>query len=115
MHFRKNWQIFLGNWGEAELILRIWGAKKNTFRELRNFLSGIWRDQWIFFRDQGPQTTPLGASYICCLLTVSDCQPRKTTCKLRETICSHWKVASYNGVEFVTVYRRIYGHKYVVI
>ena len=31
--------------GEAELILRIWGAKENTFRELRNFLSGIWGEQ----------------------------------------------------------------------
>ena len=37
MHFRENWLIFLGIWGEAELILRIWGAKKNTFRDLRNF------------------------------------------------------------------------------
>ena len=38
---RDNWLIFLGIWGEAELILRIWGAKENTFRELRYFLSGI--------------------------------------------------------------------------
>ena len=37
MHFRENWLIFLGIWGKAELILRIWGAKENTFRELRNF------------------------------------------------------------------------------
>ena len=37
MHFRENWLIFLGIWGEAELILGIWGAKENTFRELRNF------------------------------------------------------------------------------
>ena len=37
MHFRENWFIFLGIWGEAELILRIWGAKENIFRELRNF------------------------------------------------------------------------------
>ena len=36
---------FWGIWVEAELILRIWGAKENTFRELRNFLSGIWGDQ----------------------------------------------------------------------
>ena len=35
IHFRMNWLIF---WGEAELILRIWGSKENTFRELRNFL-----------------------------------------------------------------------------
>ena len=43
MHFRENWLIFLGIWGEAELILRIWGAKENIFRELRYF----------FFRDLG--------------------------------------------------------------
>ena len=24
MHFRENWLIFLGIWGKAELILRIW-------------------------------------------------------------------------------------------
>ena len=27
---RETWLIFLGIWGEAELILRIWGAEKNT-------------------------------------------------------------------------------------
>ena len=26
---RENLLIFLGNWGEAELILWIWGAKEN--------------------------------------------------------------------------------------
>ena len=50
--------LFLGIWGEAELILRIWGATKSTFRELRNFLSGIWGDQCIIFRDKG-STDPL--------------------------------------------------------
>ena len=53
IHFRENWLVFLGIWGEADLILRIWGAKENTFREMRTFLSGIWRDQCIIFRDQG--------------------------------------------------------------
>ena len=61
IHFRDNWLIFLGIWGEAELILRIWGVKEDTFRELRNFLLGIWGDQCIVFRDQG-STYPLGAS-----------------------------------------------------
>ena len=51
IHFRENWRIFLGIWGVAELILRIF--KKNTFRELKNFLSGDWGDQCIIFRDQG--------------------------------------------------------------
>ena len=45
---RETWLIFLGIWGEAELILRIWGAEK-YFRGLREFLSGIWGDQCIIF------------------------------------------------------------------
>ena len=60
MHFRENWLIFWGIWGEAELILRIWGVKENTFRELRIF-SEIWEDQCIIFREQR-STVPLGAS-----------------------------------------------------
>ena len=69
IHFRENWLIFLGIWGEAELILRIWGAKENTFRELRNFLSGIWDDQCILFRDKGSTDPPLGASnlFLACM------------------------------------------------
>ena len=30
--FRENWLIFLGIWGEAELILGIWGAKEKYFQ-----------------------------------------------------------------------------------
>ena len=48
IHFRENRPIFLGILGEAELILRIWGAKENTFRELRNVYH-----QCIIFRNQG--------------------------------------------------------------
>ena len=58
--FRENWLIFLGIWGEAELILRILGAKKNTFRELRNFLSGIWGDQCIIFQGSWEYRAPGG-------------------------------------------------------
>ena len=61
IHFRENWLIFLGIWGAAELILRIWGVKKNTFREMEKVLSGIWGDQCIIFRDQGSIDPPLGA------------------------------------------------------
>ena len=32
LHFRENWLIFLGIWGEAELILGIWGAKEKYFQ-----------------------------------------------------------------------------------
>ena len=32
MHLRENWLIILGIWGEAELILKIWGAKEKYFQ-----------------------------------------------------------------------------------
>ena len=33
MHFRENWRIFGGGgWGDAVLILRIWGAKEKYFQ-----------------------------------------------------------------------------------
>ena len=32
LHFRENWLTFGGFWGEAELILRIWGAKEKYFQ-----------------------------------------------------------------------------------
>ena len=37
IHFRENWLIFLGIWGEAELILRIWGAKEKYFQGAEEF------------------------------------------------------------------------------
>ena len=55
-------RIGLYFWGDAELILRILGAKENTFRELRNFLSVILGDQCIIFRDQGSTDPPGGLS-----------------------------------------------------
>ena len=60
IHLRENWLRYLEIWGEVELILRIWGAKENTFKELRNFLSGIRGDQCIIFRDQGSTEPPGG-------------------------------------------------------
>ena len=63
IHFRENWLIFLRIWGEAGLVLRIWGVKENNSRELRNFHSGILGDQYIIFRDQG-STDPPGASLL---------------------------------------------------
>ena len=32
LHFRENWLKFWGIWVEAELILRIWGAKEKYFQ-----------------------------------------------------------------------------------
>ena len=39
---------FGGFGGEAELILGIWGAKANTFRELRIFLRDLGRSMHYF-------------------------------------------------------------------
>ena len=63
IHFRENWLIFCGILGEAELILRIWGAKDNTFVEQKKFLSRICGDQCIIFSDQGTKD-PLGGLLI---------------------------------------------------
>ena len=60
IHFREKWRIFWGILGEAELILWIGEQRKNTFRELRNFLSRIWGDQCIIFKDQGSTDPPPG-------------------------------------------------------
>ena len=57
LHLREDGLIFWGIWGEAELILRIWGAKENIFRRLRSF-QGFGK----IFRDQGSTDTPPGAS-----------------------------------------------------
>ena len=58
IHFRENWLIFSGIWGEAELFLGIWGAKANSFREKRKLFSGIRGDQCIIFRDLGSTYPP---------------------------------------------------------
>ena len=64
MHFRENWLIFLGVWGEAELFLGIWGAKANTFRERRTLFAGKRGNQCIIFRDQGSTDPPGGLTRI---------------------------------------------------
>ena len=50
----ENWLIFFGILGEAELILRIWGAKEKYFQGA---------EACIIFRDQG-SIDPLGASIL---------------------------------------------------
>ena len=46
LHFRENWLIFWGIFGEAELILRIWVAKEKYFQGA----------QVLSFRDLGEIT-----------------------------------------------------------
>ena len=56
--FMENWLIFLGIWGGAELILRILGAKENTFRELRIFFKGFGEINALFSGIKGAQPPP---------------------------------------------------------
>ena len=37
IHFRENWLVFLRIWGEAELILRIWGAREKNLQGAEEF------------------------------------------------------------------------------
>ena len=42
IHFGENWLIFLGIWGEAELILiRIWVASEEFFQGAEEFSQGF--------------------------------------------------------------------------
>ena len=58
MHFRENWLLFLGILGEAELILRIWGAKEKYFQGDEESASGIWGDQCINFQGSREHRPP---------------------------------------------------------
>ena len=53
--FKKNGLIFWGIWGEAELILRIWGAKERYFQGAEVLFSGIWGDNALFSGIKGAQ------------------------------------------------------------
>ena len=67
IHFRENWLIFWGIWGEAELILKIWGAKEKYIQGAVEFSFkdfGRSMHYFIIFRDQGSTDPPppLGSS-----------------------------------------------------
>ena len=64
--YRENWLIFLGNWGEATLVLRIWGAKENYFQGAEDFFQGYGEINALFLGIKGAQT-PLAASSQCCI------------------------------------------------
>ena len=65
VHFRENWLIFFGIWGEAELFLGIWGAKANTLRETRTLFGRRRGDHCIIFRDQGSTDAAGGGGAHC--------------------------------------------------
>ena len=64
IHFRENWLIFSGIWGESESILRTWGAKEIYFQgaeEFSFYIQGFWEINALFSGIKRAQT-PLGAS-----------------------------------------------------
>ena len=92
LHFRENGLIFWGIWGEAELILKIWGAKEKCFQGAEVLFSGIWGDKCIIFRDQG-STSSLGASDLINVIC------GKNFCQ------GHWRNCSNFCKKYINVYQ----------
>ena len=62
IQFRENWLIFWGIWGEAELILRIWGAKVKYFQGAEEFSFMDLGRSMHYFPGSREHRPPLGAS-----------------------------------------------------
>ena len=62
IHFRENWLIFLGIWGETELILRMWGGSKGKILSgsCGIFFQGFGEINALFSGIHGAQTPPGG-------------------------------------------------------
>ena len=60
IHFRENRLIFRWIWGEAELILRIWGAKEKYFHGAEEFLFRDLGRSMHYFQESRERQTPLG-------------------------------------------------------
>ena len=66
---RENWLIFLGIWGEAELFLRICGAKAKYFLRSRgNYFQGFGEINALFSGIKGAQTPPPVGPCLCIAL-----------------------------------------------
>ena len=61
LHFRENRLIFLGIWGEAELILRIWGAKEKYFQGAEEFSVRDLARSMHYFQGSKEHRPPLGS------------------------------------------------------
>ena len=64
--FRENWLIFLGIWGEAELILRIWGGKERYFQGAEAFSFRDLGRSMLYFqgsRKHRPPPPPWGTTF----------------------------------------------------
>ena len=56
IHFRENWHIFWEILGEAELILKIWGAREKLFQGAEDFFHGDREINALFSGIKGAQT-----------------------------------------------------------
>ena len=57
---RENWLIFLGIWGEEELILRILGAKEKYFQGSEEFSFRYLERSMYYFQGSREHKTPWG-------------------------------------------------------
>ena len=62
LYFWENRLIFLGIWGEAELILRIWGAKEKYFQGAEEISFMDLGRSMHYFQGSRGHMPPLGAS-----------------------------------------------------
>ena len=60
IHIRENWLIFLGIWGEAELILKIWRAKDKYFYGAEVFSFSDLRRSMHYFQGSREHRPPGG-------------------------------------------------------
>ena len=65
IHFRENWLIFLGIWGEAELILRFWGAEENYFQGAEEFSFRDLGRSMHYFQGSKEHRPPKGGLTMC--------------------------------------------------
>ena len=61
-HFKENWPIFWGIWGEVELIIKGWGAKEKYFQGAEEFLSGIRGRSMHYFQRSREHRPPQGGT-----------------------------------------------------
>ena len=76
IHFRQNWLIILEIWGEADSILRIWGAKEKYFQGAEEFdFRNLGRSKYYFQGSRehrplwGPQYAEIFGTFQSPLLT----------------------------------------------
>ena len=91
LHFRENWLIFLGIWGEAELIVRIWGAKEKYFQgaDVLSF-SDLGRSMH-YFQGSREHRPPWGASDLINVIC------GKNFCQ------GHWRNCSNFCIKYINV------------